>query len=109
MTSRMGSRIISAVDELPIDTFSPLLNDRFAVAAGGTRVELQLVEVTSRAHHGRAGHRPPFVLLFAGPPAPVLPQAIYPLEHAAAGRFDLFIVPVGPAASGAMQYEVIFN
>ena len=49
---------------------------------------------------GRPGPRParaPFALEFKGPAQPVLPQRIYPLEHAAIGRHELFIVPIGPA------------
>ena len=43
-------------------------------------------------------------LLFRGPSLPILPQRIYPLEHAALGRLELFIVPIGPG-----QYEAIFT
>ena len=60
---------------------------------------------------GRPGPRTaraPFALELKGPLTPVLPQQIYPLEHATIGRHELFIVPIGPD-QGRMRYEVIFT
>ena len=51
--------------------------------------------------------RAPFSLLFRGPMTPILPQRIYPLEHAQLGVFELFLVPVGPDQHG-MCYEAVF-
>lgn len=48
-----------------------------------------------------------FSLLFHGPLTPILPQAIYPLENAAMGRLEIFIVPLGPDKEG-MRYQAIF-
>jgi hypothetical protein len=97
------------VDVLTLETFSPLLNDRFVVATGATRLELQLVEATAQPY-GRPGQRAPFTLLFHGPPSPILPQAIYSFEHPSLGRLEVFIVPIGPApGTPAMRYEAVFN
>jgi hypothetical protein len=41
-----------------------------------------------------------------------MPQAIYPLEHQALGRMEIFLVPIGPDPRGkrkGMQYEAAFN
>ena len=43
----------------------------------------------------------------AGPLEPVLPQAIYDLEHDALGHLDLFLVPIGPS-QGGMRYQASF-
>lgn len=73
-------------------------------------LELRLGAVTPRPGGAPGpGGREPFSLLFLGPREPVLPQRIYPLEHAELGRIDIFLVPVGPNAEGAMQYEAIFS
>ncbi|MSR13601.1 MAG: hypothetical protein EXR86_03370 [Gammaproteobacteria bacterium] len=53
-------------------------------------------------------HRQPFLLLFSGPVAPLLPQRIYHLEHQSLGGIDLFLVPIGPHESG-IGYEAVFN
>ena len=55
-----------------------------------------------------AGARVPFALLFHGPAAPILPQAMYRFEHPALPPLDIFIVPIGPEGD-AMRYEAIFS
>ena len=75
----------------------------------GTALTLTLDEARSLASPGTRAEgdrrkREPFRLLFRGPSLPILPQRIYPLEHAALGRLELFIVPIGPG-----QYEAIFT
>lgn len=51
--------------------------------------------------------RAPFSLLFRGPPEPILPQAIYALEHATLGVSEIFLVPLAPDADGT-RYEAVF-
>jgi hypothetical protein len=50
-----------------------------------------------------------FSLLFTSGERGNAPQAIYALEHPELGAIEVFLVPVGPAPSGGMQYEAIFN
>jgi len=71
--------------------------------------EIELVEVGEHASGSRDGYRAPFSLLFHGPLTPVMPQAIYRVEHERLGAFGLFVVPVGPTPGGAMRYEVVFG
>ena len=85
------------------ETFRPLLHERFALDAGDRRVDLELVDVTESAAPG-ANRRAQFSIVFSGPPDPVLPQAIYELEHPEIGAFDLFLVPVA-----AGRYEAVFT
>ena len=49
-----------------------------------------------------------FAVLFRGPQQPILPQAIYRLEHPRMGSLDLFLVPIGPDDTG-MRYEAVFT
>jgi hypothetical protein len=75
-------------------------------------LEVKLVEATllDPPRRGRAPTpRAPFSLVFQGPRDVVLPQRIYLLEHDTLGRFELFLVPIGPDADGAgMHYEAVF-
>jgi hypothetical protein len=106
---------------LTLETFSPLVGDPF-------RIDLSADPPLGMARHGDepfelvleraepldAKYQPPnaprvsFALELIGPANPLLPQRAYTLHHDAAGSFDLFLVPIGPAAHG-MRYEAIFN
>ena len=92
--------------DLTVDDFVARLNTTFTVSRGPVQWLFSLVEATSRGS-GRAGARAPFALLFHGPAAPILPQAMYRFEHPALPPLDIFIVPVGPEGD-AMRYEAIF-
>ena len=85
------------------ETFKPLLNERFELVAEDGRVDLELVDVTESAGSG-AELRAPFSIVFSGPADPILPQAIYRLEHPELGVFDLFLVPIA-----AGNYEAVFT
>ncbi len=102
------------IDKASTSTFSPYLNQKFRVRLGSAEViELDLAEISAArpavaqaaATHGR---RVPFSLFFRGPMQPIMPQRIYTLEHPKLGRFDLFLVPIGPDGTG-MRYEAVFN
>jgi hypothetical protein len=78
--------------------------------------QLELVDVTQVADGPSGTFRRPFAVLFHGPMQPVLPQAIYRLEHDKLGALELFIVPVGPEEPSdpgqrptAMRYEAVFG
>ena len=74
-------------------------------APGDSSLTVELFEVTDL---NTAPQLEQFSVIFHGPKTPVLPQGTYPLEHAALGRFDLFLVPIGPAGD-AMRYQASFN
>jgi hypothetical protein len=101
------------LDKLTKDDFAGQIGEPFNVHYGSeVPLAAELVEVTGYAAGPRATgatiRREPFSLVFRGPRAPVLPQRIYTLEHDAFGRLELFIVPIGPDATG-MRYQVVFN
>jgi hypothetical protein len=102
------------IDKASTSTFAAYLHQTFRMCLGSAAImELDLAEISeasaavaeAAAAHGR---RTPFSLLFRGPLQPVMPQRMYTLEHPELGRFDLFLVPIGPDATG-MQYEAVFN
>ena len=49
-----------------------------------------------------------FSLEFRGPLQPILPQAIYQMEHPSIGAFHIFLVPVRRDNVGT-YYEAVFN
>jgi hypothetical protein len=85
------------------ETFRPLLNERFELVTEDGRVDLELVDVTESAAPG-AERRAQFSIVFSGPADPILPQAIYRLEHPELGAFELFLVPIA-----AGSYEAVFT
>jgi len=99
------------LDRLTVMMFTEQIGKAFRLPlTEGTVLDLVLVEARNLSlRTGNPGpRRDPFSLLFLGPKAPVLPQRIYPLENAALGRLEIFLVPVGADADG-VKYEAIFN
>ena len=87
-------------------TFTTQMHTTFTVRlADGTAVPLELVEVRTPVNQPGIEF---FALLFRGPNAPRLPQQIHHLEHAALGKFDLFITAVAGDAE-SISYEAIFH
>lgn len=90
--------------------FAPCRGEAFVVRRDGEpAVPLTLVDVKPLgAHRAPVGaKREPFSLLFRAATRELqLPQQIHPLEHPQLGRLELFMVPLGPDATG-MRYEAI--
>jgi hypothetical protein len=96
-------------EDLKIGDFFERVGEGFRVPFAGGAIEITLLEVTSLARADHAGpRRAPFSLIFRGPLRPALVQHTWPLEHPALGRLEVFLVPIGPDASG-MRYEAVFN
>jgi hypothetical protein len=77
---------------------------------GESLLEVVLHEVKPHEPHPGTRAQPFSVYFFQEVPRPVLPQSIYAMEHEAMGRFEIFIVPVGPHPQRkGMLYEAVFN
>ena len=85
------------------EDFEPLMHERFSL---GSQFEVELADVSASDNPGPS--RRQFSLLFRGGPSPPLPQGIYAAEHEQLGRLELFLVPLGPDASG-QRYEAVFT
>jgi hypothetical protein len=93
------------IEQLNCQVFSECLNSVFQVRTGGIgSLTLELVEVKENS----TPRLERFTLLFRGPAAPQIQQAIHHLAHEKLGEFDIFLVPVGPDDKG-LCYEAIFN
>jgi hypothetical protein len=89
-------------------SFEEQLNTPFRIHFGGEApLEAVLYEVRLHEPHG-GPRKQPYSIYFRGPRQPVLPQAIYRMEHDRMEVMELFLVPIGPDEKG-MRYEAVFN
>jgi hypothetical protein len=93
-----------------VQTFRPHLGEAFRIEVGdGSQLEAILTEATALGEGmPQRDRRAPFSIVLRGPQHPVLSQRTYPVEHAEIGKFELFLVPIGPDLTG-MRYEAIFG
>ncbi len=90
------------------DTFAGHLGQPFTVRReGGPPVTLQLTTVDGERPAGPSDAHS-FSVTFQGPASDPLPQGTYEFENPDAGRFLLFIVPVGRAGE-TTEYEAVFT
>lgn len=78
--------------------------------ADGKSVPLTLAEVRKLGANRSANgaKREAFSLTFRAPTREFyVPQQVVALDHAALGRIELFVVPIGPDQTG-MRFEAIF-
>jgi hypothetical protein len=98
-----------ALETLTSDHFAPLVNQCFELRESDATLAFELITAEPLGGHARGGHnRQPFHLIFRGPHAPLLPQRIYALHHAAIGLLEIFLVPIGPDDRGQC-YEAVFS
>jgi hypothetical protein len=81
------------------------VGESFAVRAGDSEIELKLEAADELPQQVR--EEGSFRLLFAGPPDPLLPQAIYAMKRGEE-TLEIFIVPIAREPDG-IRYEAIFN
>lgn len=92
-------------------TFLQYLNSIFRLSGGIYKpVDVTLTDVTDMvpAKTTPEPGRECFALLFRGESI-ALPQGTYTVDHAALGRFALFLVPVGEDDNGAQGYLATIN
>jgi hypothetical protein len=97
---------------ITFDQFSGRVGELFDVAADdGTTIRTELVEAKESGEPGGTGPdgqpRLQFSLIFRGPSEPTLPQATHGVDHAELGHLEMFLVPIGPDATG-MRYQAVF-
>ena len=68
---------------------------------------LVLASVTVTPSPGAA--RAPFMLIFTGPPGPVLPEGSYDTRTADGDVINLHIMPVHTQPRDRQDYQVVFN
>lgn len=94
---------------LSADDFEPMVGSDFRVCWEGLDEKLTLSAIR-RSNRGMPGKRHAFALVFKGRSTDILlQQRIHPLELAAGGMLELFLVPTGQNDDGTYQYEATFN
>lgn len=98
------------LDRLTIDDFANRVGETFAATpAGAPALGLRLAHVEALPQPPGDQGRAPFSLEFVDPGAAGhVPQQTVAIEHDGLGRFELFVVPLGPGPDG-MRYEAIFT
>lgn len=97
---------------ITFDQFSGRVGEVFDfIVAGGPTIRTELVEAVESSEPGGAGpdgqSRQQFSLIFRGPWEPTLPQATHGVDHGELGHLEMFLVPIGPDATG-MRYQAVF-
>jgi hypothetical protein len=85
--------------------FEPHVGSAFRADDAG--IDLELGEVKRHGVQPNAPRTEPFSLYFLGEGG--IPQGILALRHAALGRLEVFVVPIGPGPDGRHRYEAAFN
>lgn len=106
---------MTAHDYPDYDRFAALQGEAFQVTTpSGARVGATLTEVEPQAVDPRAAatgapiRDVPFALLFVAPADALVDQGIHTVEHAALGRHEVFLVPIGPHGDG-LGLQAIFS
>lgn len=102
------------LDKLTLKDFSNRIGDSFKVTPsdGSEAFELELRRADAspfpKPKDPKAKkERDPFSIEFHSRLPNHTPQQIYAVEHEKLGKFDLFLVPLGPDAEGH-RYEAVF-
>ena len=105
------------LDKLKREDFEALIGKKFVLTAPeGRTFDFAVVDVEELPPPRRRGTRPapqstraPFSVVFTG--EPLLPQAMYSMQHDAFGSepLTIFIVPIGTAEGGGYEYEAVFT
>src|SRR4051794_21240255 len=108
-SARRRGRLTPVLETFTHATFEPHVGESFLLQAGQeAAVEVVLVDASLLPALTRPETRAPFSIVFRGPSGAILPQAIYRLDHAAIGTFDVFLVPIAEDAGG-VRYEAVFT
>ena len=90
------------------ELFLPHVDKPFRVRGGRHVLTLTKVEA-AMGERAKGAPRPPFILIFSGPPGDVLPEGLYTLEVENGPSFDLYVIPINTPLLGRQDYQTVFN
>jgi hypothetical protein len=95
-------------EEFSPELFLPHIDKRFRVRGG--RHVLTLIQVdAASAERLKGAPRPPFNLIFSGPPGDILGEGLYTFKVEDGPSFDLYVIPVQTGVLGRQDYQAAFN
>ena len=95
-------------EEFSPQLFLPHVDKRFRVKGGRHVLTLTQVDMPAGAH-AKGAPRPPFNLIFSGPPGDILREGLYTLEVEDGPSFDLYVIPVHTPILGRQDYQAAIN
>jgi len=95
-------------EQLKAENFLPHVDKTFRVAGGRHALTLTTVDITRLAGWETAP-RPPFNLIFRGPPGDVLTEGLYTLEVEGGASFQLYVMPIHTPDRTRQDYQSVFN
>src|ERR1051326_4607189 len=95
-------------DQLSADHFLPHVDKLFCVRDGRHALKLVSVEVPP-ANIAQGAPRPPFNLIFSGPPGDVLREGMYTLDVENGPSFTLYVIPIQTFERNRQDYQAAFN
>jgi hypothetical protein len=97
-------------EQLTAEHFRPHVTKVFHVRGGRHSLTLTALEAFDLSEAQRQLlSRPPFTLIFAGPPGDVLPEGEYAFEVEGGPAFEFYVMPIHTAARDRQDYQAAFN
>jgi hypothetical protein len=96
-------------EDLTADHFVPHVNKTFRIRDGRHAFTLSRVDGPASAASLARGIRPPFNLVFSGPPGDVLQEGLYTVDVENGPHFQLYIIPIHTPARDRQEYQAAFN
>lgn len=93
--------------DVNFETFEKQIGSAVNLSVGDQKLPAKIIEVMKMTKHGDA-ERDPFSVLIVTDSSDHYEQQLFKFDHAELGKFDLFMVPIGPKENG-MCYEAVFT
>jgi hypothetical protein len=97
-------------EQLTAEHFHPHVTKVFHVRGGRHALTLTALEGFDLSEaQPQLLSRPPFTLIFAGPPDDVLPEGEYAFEVEGGPAFAFYVMPIHTLARDRQDYQAVFN
>jgi hypothetical protein len=97
-------------EQLTLEHFIPYLQQVFRVTRGHYTLTLVQLDVLPLGEaQAQVTGRPPFTLIFSGPPNDVLPEGLHTIEAEDGTSFLIYVIPIQTASRDKQDYQAVFN
>jgi hypothetical protein len=92
------------------ELFLPYVGKLFRVRDGRHELTLTKVDVSRfSGEQAKLLSRPPFTLIFFGPPRDVLQEGLYTFDVAGEAQFEIYVMPIATPLATRQDYQAVFN